>query len=123
MMEIKSRWKRLADRGAARRASFLAKAQATREVWFPPESVENGTSAALATTTTTPATRATTPATTPATMKTTQATTPATKKQTPAPPPAPRKPPQAPAKTTAAGATKKTTPRATKKTTTKGAGK
>jgi hypothetical protein len=44
MIEIKSRWKSITDREkwAARGASFVAKAKATKVVWFPPEPVENG---------------------------------------------------------------------------------
>ena len=44
MFEIKSRWKSVTDRQtwAARRGSFVAKAKATKEVWFPPQPVESG---------------------------------------------------------------------------------
>jgi hypothetical protein len=44
MIEIKSRWKSITDREkwAARGASFVAKAKATKVVWFPPEPVETG---------------------------------------------------------------------------------
>ena len=50
MIEIRSRLKSLTDKEkwAARRASFVAKAQATKVVWFPPEPVETGTQAASA---------------------------------------------------------------------------
>ena len=48
MIEIKSRWKGVTDREkwAARGASFVAKAKATKVVWFPPEPVETGKKAA-----------------------------------------------------------------------------
>jgi hypothetical protein len=48
MIEIKSRWKSVTDREkwAARGASFVAKAKATKVVWFPPEPVETGKKAA-----------------------------------------------------------------------------
>ncbi len=48
MSEIKSRWKSVADREkwAARGASFVAKAKATKVVWFPPKPVETGKKAA-----------------------------------------------------------------------------
>jgi TATA-box binding protein (TBP) (component of TFIID and TFIIIB) len=48
MIEIKSRWKSVADRErwAARGASFLTKAKATKAVWFPPKPVETGKNAA-----------------------------------------------------------------------------
>lgn len=48
MSEIKNRWKSVADREkwAARGASFVAKAKATKAVWFPPEPVETGRKAA-----------------------------------------------------------------------------
>jgi hypothetical protein len=44
MIEIKSRWKSITDgeKWAARGASFVAKAKATKVVWFPPEPVETG---------------------------------------------------------------------------------
>ena len=44
MIEIKSRWKSITEREmwAARGASFVAKAKATKAVWFPPKPVENG---------------------------------------------------------------------------------
>jgi hypothetical protein len=47
MIEIK-RWKSVTDRGkwAARGASFVAKAKATKVVWFPPKPVETGKKAA-----------------------------------------------------------------------------
>jgi hypothetical protein len=47
MIEIK-RWKSVTDREkwAARGASFVAKAKATKVVWFPPEPVETGRKAA-----------------------------------------------------------------------------
>ena len=48
MVEIKSRWESATDRDkwAARGASFVAKAKATKAVWFPPEPVETGKKAA-----------------------------------------------------------------------------
>jgi len=47
MIEIK-RWKSVTDREkwAARGASFVAKAKATKVVWFPPKPVETGKKAA-----------------------------------------------------------------------------
>ena len=44
MFEIKSRWKSVMDKQmwAARGASFVAKAKATRLVWFPPKPLETG---------------------------------------------------------------------------------
>ena len=44
MIEIKSGLKSVTDREkwAARGASFVAKAKATKAVWFPPEPVETG---------------------------------------------------------------------------------
>ena len=51
MIEIKSRWDSVADRQkwAARGASFVAKAKATKTVWFPPKPVETGEKAASTT--------------------------------------------------------------------------
>jgi hypothetical protein len=48
MIEIKSRWKSVTDseRWAARGASFVTKAKATKAVWFPPKPVETGKKAA-----------------------------------------------------------------------------
>ena len=48
MIEIKSRWKSVTDREkwAARGASFVAKAKATKVVWFPPNPMETGEKAA-----------------------------------------------------------------------------
>jgi len=48
MTEIKSRLKSVTDREqwAARGASFMAKAKATKVVWFPPTPVETGKKAA-----------------------------------------------------------------------------
>ena len=48
MIEIQSRWKSVTDREkwAARDASFVAKAKATKVVWFPPNPVETGEKAA-----------------------------------------------------------------------------
>jgi len=44
MIEVKSRWESVTDREkwAARGSSFVAKAKATKVVWFPPEPVETG---------------------------------------------------------------------------------
>jgi hypothetical protein len=44
MFEITTRWKRVMDKQkwAARGASFVAKAKATKLVWFPPEPAETG---------------------------------------------------------------------------------
>jgi hypothetical protein len=49
-MEIKSLLKSVTDRPkwAARGVSFVAKAKATKMVWFPPKPVEAGTGAASA---------------------------------------------------------------------------
>jgi hypothetical protein len=92
MIEIK-RWKSVTDREkwAARGASFVAKAKATKVVWFPPKPVETGKGAAST------AKKATTRATKKTTGAAEKATTRATKKTT--------------------GAAEKTTTRATKKTT------
>ena len=48
MIEIRSRLKGVTDREkwAARGASFVAKAKATKVVWFPPKPVDTGTKAA-----------------------------------------------------------------------------
>ena len=48
MIENVNRWKNVTDRGkwAARGASFMAKAKATKVVWFPPKPVETGKKAA-----------------------------------------------------------------------------
>lgn len=48
MIDIRSELKGVADREkwAARGASFVAKAKATKVVWFPPEPVETGKKAA-----------------------------------------------------------------------------
>ena len=48
MIEIRSGMKSVTDREkwAARGASFVAKAKATKAVWFPPEPVETGRKAA-----------------------------------------------------------------------------
>jgi hypothetical protein len=84
MIEIK-RWKSVTDREkwAARGASFVAKAKATKVVWFPPKPVEIGKEAAsTAKKATTRATKKTTGAakkTTGAATKTTGAATKATK--------------------------------------------
>ena len=63
MIDIKSELKGVTDREkwAARGASFVAKAKATKVVWFPPEPVETGKKAAsTATKATKRATRKTT---------------------------------------------------------------
>ena len=51
MIEIKSHMKGLTDREkwVARRTSFVAKAKATKVVWFPPKPVETGKKAASTT--------------------------------------------------------------------------
>jgi len=48
MIEIKSGWKSVTDRErwAARGASFVAKAKATKAVWFPPQPADAGKKAA-----------------------------------------------------------------------------
>ena len=48
MIEIKSGWKSVTDRErwAARGASFVAKAKATKAVWFPPQPAAAGKKAA-----------------------------------------------------------------------------
>ena len=48
MIEIKSGWKSVTDRErwAARGASFVAKAKATKAVWFPPQPAYAGKKAA-----------------------------------------------------------------------------
>lgn len=55
MAEIQSRLKSAADREkwAARGATFVAKAKATKVVWFPPKPVDAGTQAAATATTAT----------------------------------------------------------------------
>jgi hypothetical protein len=65
VIEMKSRWASAADKEkwAARGASFVAKAKATKLVWFPPKPVETGRKAAST------ATRATKGATKGATRK------------------------------------------------------
>ena len=72
MIEIK-RWKSVTDRGkwAARVASFVAKAKATKVVWFPPKPVETGKKAAS---TAKKATKRVTKKTTGAAKKTTNGT-------------------------------------------------
>jgi len=73
MIESKSPWKSVTDREkwAARRASFVAKAKATKVVWFPPKPVETGKKAAS---TAKKATKRVTKKTTGATKKTTNGT-------------------------------------------------
>ena len=70
MIEIRSGVKSVANREkwAARGASFVAKAKATKVVWFPPKPVDTGTRAAAT------ATKATKQATTKATKKTAKKT-------------------------------------------------
>src|SRR3954470_17773465 len=69
MIEIMSPWKSVRDKEkwAARGASFVAKAKATKLVWFPPKAVETGKKVAA---TATEATRKTTKKTTDAAKKT-----------------------------------------------------
>ncbi len=73
MIEIKSRWKSVTDRErwAARGASFVTKAKATKAVWFPPKPVETGKNAAS---TAKKATKKATKKTTGAAKKTTNGT-------------------------------------------------
>lgn len=73
MIEIQSRWKSVTDREkwAARGASFVAKAKATKVVWFPPKPVETGKKAAS---TAKKATKRVTKKTTGAAKKTTNGT-------------------------------------------------
>ena len=73
MIESKSPWKSVTDREkwAARRASFVAKAKATKVVWFPPKPVETGKKAAS---TAKKATKRVTKKTTGAAKKTTNGT-------------------------------------------------
>lgn len=73
MIESKSPWKSVTDREkwAARRASFVAKAKATKVVWFPPKPVEAGKKAAS---TAKKATKRVTKKTTGAAKKTTNGT-------------------------------------------------
>ena len=76
MIEIKDRWKKAMDkqRWAARGASFVTKAKATKVVWFPPEPVETGKKAvSTAKKTTKTATKRATRKTTGAAKKTTGA--------------------------------------------------
>ena len=51
MLEIKSRLRGVTDREkwVQRRASFVAKAKATKVVWFPPKPAETGKKAATTT--------------------------------------------------------------------------
>lgn len=50
MIQLESRWRNVTDKEkwAARGASFVAKAKATKVVWFPPKPVETGTKATSA---------------------------------------------------------------------------
>ncbi|MGH3506475.1 MAG: hypothetical protein ACRDO2_04640 [Nocardioidaceae bacterium] len=79
MSEIKSRWKSVTDREkwATRGASFVAKAKATKAVWFPPKPVETGKKTAS---TAKKATKTATKKTTGAAKKTTGAANKTTKK-------------------------------------------
>ena len=76
MIDLKSPLKSATDRGAwaERGSTFVAKVQATKLVWFPPEPVKSGTKAA------TRATKATKKAAGGATKKTTRTATSAAKK-------------------------------------------
>ena len=78
MIEIKSRLKSVTDREkwAARGASFVTKAKATKVVWFPPNPAETGKKAAST------AKKATKRATKKATKTATKKTTGAAKKMT-----------------------------------------
>ena len=85
MIEIKSRWKSVTDREmwAARGASFVAKAKATKVVWFPPKPAETGKkSASTAKTATKRATKKTTGAAKKATNSTKKVTNPVRRKKT-----------------------------------------
>ena len=89
MIEIRSRWESVTDRErwAARGASFVAKAKATKVVWFPPKPVEAGEKAAsTAKKATKKATKRTTKKATGAAKKTTgaakKATNPVRRKKT-----------------------------------------
>ena len=85
MIEIKSRLKSVTDREkwAARGASFVAKAKATKVVWFPPEPVETGKKAAsTAKKATKRATKKTTGAARKATNGTKKVTNPVRRKKT-----------------------------------------
>jgi len=89
MIEIRSRWESVTDRErwAARGASFVAKAKATKVVWFPPKPVEAGEKAAsTAKKATKKATKRTTKKATGAAKKTTaavkKATSPVRRKKT-----------------------------------------
>ena len=89
MIEIRSRWESVTDRErwAARGASFVAKAKATKVVWFPPKPVEAGEKAAsTAKKATKKATKRTTKKATGAARKTTaaakKATNPVRRKKT-----------------------------------------
>jgi hypothetical protein len=78
MIEIRSGVKSVANREkwAARGASFVAKAKATKVVWFPPKPVDTGTRAAAT------VTKATSQATKKAGKRTAARTTGAAKKAT-----------------------------------------
>ena len=85
MIEIKSRWKSVTDREmwAARGASFVAKAKATKAVWFPPKPVETGKKAgSTAKKATKRATKKTTGAAKKATNSTKKVTNPVRRKKT-----------------------------------------
>jgi hypothetical protein len=85
MIEIKSGWKSVTDRErwAARGASFVAKAKATKAVWFPPQPADAGKKAAsTAKKTTKKATKKATGTTKKATGTTKKATGTAAKKAT-----------------------------------------
>ena len=89
MIEIRSRLRSVTDRErwAARGASFVAKAKATKVVWFPPKPVEAGEKAAsTAKKATKKATKRTTKKATGAAKKTTaaakKATNPVRRKKT-----------------------------------------
>ncbi len=50
MIDIKKRWTSVTDTGrwTARGASFVAKAKATKAVWFPPKPADSGKKSAAA---------------------------------------------------------------------------
>ena len=81
MIDVRRRWMSVTDREkwAASRAAFVAKAKATKAVWFPPKPVETGKKAAS---TAKKTAKKTTGASKKATKKTTGAAKKATKKTT-----------------------------------------
>ena len=85
MIQIKSGWNSVTDREkwAARGASFVTKAKATKAVWFPPKPVETGKKAgSTAKKATKRATKKTTGAAKKATNSTKKVTNPVRRKKT-----------------------------------------